>query len=177
MHTFLLIALLSYVSIVCISDVVSHRIPNVLTVPAAATAMTLSVASHGLSGALTSGAGLMVGLSLFLPFYLSGGFGAGDVKGLAAVGAFMGPYGVFLAALCTLIAGMVCGLGLLFVTGGWSAVRSMLGRWTFRAHVLFTTGRQAHIEADPGDPARRRFPYGFAIACGTAASVMLTLTR
>jgi len=177
MHTLLLIALLSYVSTLCISDMVTHRIPNTLTVPAAATAMILSVASHGISGVVTSGAGLLVGLSIFLPFYLSGGFGAGDVKGMAAVGAFMGPYGVFLAALCTLIAGMVCGLALLFVTGGLSAMRSMLGRWTFRAHVLFATGRKAHIEADPGDPARRRFPYGVAIACGTAASVLVTLTR
>lgn len=172
MHSFPLIALFGYLAALAVSDTLTHRIPNTLTVAASAVAMSLSFASHGVSGALVSSAGLLLGLSVFLPFYLLGGFGAGDVKGMAAAGAFLGPYGVILAACWTLIVGLVAGLAVLIATGGWSAVRSLANRWAWRVSVLCATGHSAHVEADPGDPARRRFPYGFAIACGTAASLV-----
>jgi len=172
MHSILIIALLSYVTIVSVADTFTRRIPNVLTVPAAAVAVVLSIASHGLAGAFAAGAGLLIGLAFFLPFYLLGGFGAGDVKALAAVGAFVGPRGVLLAAICTLILGAVCALIVLLVTGGFSALRSMLHRWVMTWFVMSATGRPEHIAAPEGDASRRRFPYGIAIACGTAASLL-----
>ena len=110
MHNLLVIALLSYVTAVAVTDTLTQRIPNALTVPAAAVAVTLSIASHGVTGGLASSAGLLIGLAVFLPFYLLGGFGAGDVKALAAVGAFVGPQGVLLATICTLILGAACAL-------------------------------------------------------------------
>lgn len=168
---------LTFVTVLAITDFRSHRIPNRLTVPAALIALLVNIGISGIGGALGSGAGLLVGLAVFLPLFLFGQFGAGDVKGMAAVGAFLGPHGAILAACWTLIAGLVGGLALLFTAGGWSAVRSMLHRWVFRAHVLCTTGRAARIEPAPGDPARRYFPYGFAIALGTTVAIMLTATR
>ncbi|HEX5209992.1 MAG TPA: A24 family peptidase [Steroidobacteraceae bacterium] len=172
MHNLLVIALLSYVTAVAVTDTLTQRIPNALTVPAAAVAVTLSIASHGVTGGLASSAGLLIGLAVFLPFYLLGGFGAGDVKALAAVGAFVGPQGVLLATICTLILGAAGALIVLLVTGGFSALQSMLGRWAMVGYVMSSTGRAAHISAPEGDAARRRFPYGIAIACGTAASLL-----
>lgn len=172
MHSLPLIAVLSYVSMLAVSDTLTHRIPNALTVPAAAVAIFLAIAAHGASGGITSGAGLLVGLSIFLPFYLLGGFGAGDVKALAAVGAFVGPVGALLAAGCTLIAGAAGALIVLLATGGLPALQSMLSRWTLSGHLLLTTGRATHISPPPEDASRRRFPYGIAIACGTAASLL-----
>lgn len=172
MHSIIIAALLTYVAILSVTDTLTRRIPNALTVSAAAVALALSIASHGTSGGIAAGAGLLIGLSLFLPFYLLGGFGAGDVKALAAVGAFVGPQGVLIAAACTLIAGAVGALIVLLATGGFAALQSMLGRWALAGYVMSATGRAARISAPEGDAARRRFPYGIAIACGTAASLL-----
>lgn len=168
---------LTFVTVLAITDFRSHRIPNRLTVPAALVALLVNVGVSGLEGALRSGTGLLVGLAVFLPFFLIGQFGAGDVKGMAAVGAFVGPYGVIVAAIGTLIAGLFGGLAVLYMTGGYAAVRSMFGRWTLQAFVLCTTGQKARMTAPADDPARAYFPYGFAIACGTAASVLLGVTK
>lgn len=167
---------LTFVTMLATTDFRTHRIPNRLTIPAAIAALLINVGIAGRVGALYSASGLVVGFVAFLPLFLAGGLGAGDVKGMAAIGAFVGPYGAILAACWTLIAGLVGGLVLLLVTGGWPAVRRMLGRWSLRTCVLCVTAG-TRVEAQPGDPARRRFPYGFALACGTAASVILTVTR
>ncbi|MGD9645119.1 MAG: prepilin peptidase [Pirellulales bacterium] len=79
------------------TDLRSHRIPNALTVPAALAALAYhSLAPQGL-GFLMSLAGLGVGLALlFVPAAL-GGSGMGDVKLLAALGAWLGPKLVLVA--------------------------------------------------------------------------------
>lgn len=164
--------LLAYVAAVAVIDGLRHRIPNVLTVPAAAIGLALGTAAHGMHGLFVSGEGLLVGLCLFLPLYLLGGFGAGDVKALAAAGSFLGPQGAAAAAICTLIAGGVGGTAMLLAAGGVAALRSMLSRWTANAYVLCATGRLQTLPADPGEAARLRFPYGIAIACGVAASLI-----
>lgn len=171
MHDPTVILLLGYVVGVAVMDSARHRIPNALTVSAAAAGLILGWAGHGAWGLLSAVEGLLVGTLVFVPFYWRGGFGAGDVKALAAAGSFLGPQGALVAAICTLIMGGIGGTILLLGSGGWPALQSMLGRWTFRAYVLCTTGRVTASELDPGDAARRRFPYGIAIALGTAASL------
>lgn len=168
MTTFLVI----FVIAIAISDLHRHRIPNVLTVSAAAAAFALSVYLRGASGAVTSGTGLLVGLAVFLPFYLARGFSAGDVKAMAAVGAFVGPKAVLMSAGCTLVAGAIGGVLLLIRAGGYAAVESMAHRWFAQAWVLCRTGHTACIAAPVNDPALTRFPYGLAIACGTLVGLV-----
>lgn len=166
------IVLLGYIVTVAVIDTWRHRIPNLLTAPAAVVGLVLGVLSHGAAGLLAAGEGLLVGLALFLPFYFLGGFAAGDVKALAAAGSFLGPHGALLATACTLIMGGLCGTAVLLAVGGLPALQSLLRRWTFRTYVLCATGRQAALAPEPDDAASRRFPYGIAIACGVAASLL-----
>ncbi|MEZ6069711.1 MAG: A24 family peptidase [Pirellulales bacterium] len=73
-----------------VTDLHSRRIPNWLTVPMAACGLTfhaLAPAGFGLGSSLL---GLLVGFSLLLVPYVVGGGGAGDVKLLAAAGAWLG---------------------------------------------------------------------------------------
>jgi prepilin peptidase CpaA len=163
--------LIAFLVAVVVSDLRSRRIPNLLTVPAAAVGLAINFTAAGGSGALASAAGLCVGLAAFLPFFIVRGFGAGDVKAMAAVGAFLGPKGALLAALSTLIAGALCGVLFVAAIGGYPAVQSVLRRCALRVCMVFATGQAASIEPPPGDAALRRFPYGVAIACGTIASL------
>lgn len=86
-------------------DTRQHRIPNRLVMLGAFAGLAIRFWSEGAAGALESIEGFAVGLLLLFPFYLMRTLGAGDVKLMAAVGAFLGPQGVLGAVLATFIAG------------------------------------------------------------------------
>ena len=73
------------------TDIRTRRIPNVLTFGATIAALVFHGSTAGTSGLATSVGGWMVGAALFLPVFALRGMGAGDVKLLAAVGAWLGP--------------------------------------------------------------------------------------
>jgi len=83
----------------CVTDLHSRRIPNWLTFGAAAAAFTFHFADAGQAGAQQAAAGWATGLFLFMPLFLLGGMGAGDVKLLAALGAWLGPGAAFWMAI------------------------------------------------------------------------------
>jgi prepilin peptidase CpaA len=92
-------------------DLKTRRIPNALTFGAALLAIVAHGYAGGISGAGWSIAGWLAGVAFFLPLFALGGMGAGDVKLLAALGAWLGPGAVVWVALFSLIAGGVLGLG------------------------------------------------------------------
>jgi len=91
-------------------DVTTRRIPNVLTFGAAIAAVVVHGYLEGWAGIGPSLAGWLVGAALFFPFFALGGMGAGDVKLLAAVGAWLGPLAAVWVGLFTGIAGGVMAL-------------------------------------------------------------------
>src|SRR5690348_16943524 len=72
-------------------DGLKLKVPNWLTYHFAAGGLAYGTFAGGVTGTLWALAGLAVGLALLLPLYAIGGMGAGDVKLLAGVGAWMGP--------------------------------------------------------------------------------------
>jgi prepilin peptidase CpaA len=97
-------------ALACISDLRTRRIPNALTFSAVVTALVFHLVTGGWSAAGWSIAGCFLGALLFFPLFALRGMGAGDVKLLAAVGAWLGPSQVATAALATSIAGGVIAL-------------------------------------------------------------------
>ncbi|HEU4937596.1 MAG TPA: prepilin peptidase [Vicinamibacterales bacterium] len=89
----------------CVSDLRTRRIPNVLTFSAIAGAVLYHGVIGGLNAAGWSLAGCLLGAVLFFPIFALRGMGAGDVKLLAAVGAWLGPSQVAIVALASSIAG------------------------------------------------------------------------
>ena len=153
------LCLLAFVSAVAVVDLRTRRIPNRLALTGAVCGLASNLATAGAAGALMSGAGLLVGLAMFLPFYLLRGMGAGDVKAMAAIGAFVGVKGALVAAGWTLVA------------GGIAALLIVATRWTLPFLVSAAGGGVAGRCPAP-DLRSRRFAYGLPIACGTIASLL-----
>jgi len=91
-------------------DLATRRIPNVLTFGAALAGIAGHAYVAGWSGAGGSFAGWLVGVAMFFPVFALGGMGAGDVKLLGGIGAWLGPSAVVWVGLFSGIAGGVMGL-------------------------------------------------------------------
>jgi prepilin peptidase CpaA len=107
-------------------DYRTKRIPNWLTMPAAVMGLAYSSLAPGGVGIGWSLAGFAVGLSLLMVPWLLGGGGMGDVKMLAALGAWLGPIGILVAfGLGSVLAafGMVAVLACSMFTDGYSHTR------------------------------------------------------
>lgn len=97
----------------CWFDLRTRRIPNGLTISAAACGVVAATLAHGGHGAVSSGTGLLAGLAIFFPLFLLKGLGAGDVKLMGALGAWLGTSVIFSVAFYTSLAGGVFALVLI----------------------------------------------------------------
>jgi prepilin peptidase CpaA len=111
------IAAIALAIVAAVWDLKSRRIPNFLTFGSALVAIVV----HGYYGALPAAGwsliGWLIGVAFFLPFFALGGMGAGDVKLLAAIGAWLGPGATVWVALFSLICGGVLGLAVALAYG------------------------------------------------------------
>jgi prepilin peptidase CpaA len=89
----------------------TQRIPNRLTGVMILSGVSANLAIGGLAGGLLSLAGLALGVALFIGFYWYGSLGGGDVKLLGAIGALLGPSGVWTVAFYTVIFGGLYAVG------------------------------------------------------------------
>jgi prepilin peptidase CpaA len=152
-HNAAFLLLLPFLAVAVTTDLSRRQIPNLLIVYMLGCGGVVQAVLFGSSGALQALSGLMVGLVLLLPFYASGGMGAGDVKLLAAAGTFLGPQGALLAGALTLGAG---GLLALFLLAWCALVRVVNGRLSI-----------ARTGLAPPAATRLELPYSVAIAVGT----------
>lgn len=90
-----------------LSDARTRTIPNVLTFSLAAAGLVASFFAGRAISPWASVFGVMTGLGLMLPQMCVGGLSGGDVKLLAAVGAWVGPLGVLIVYLAASIVGML----------------------------------------------------------------------
>src|SRR3990170_1063504 len=81
------------------------KVPNWLTFPLVFSGWIYSTVAHGWEGLGLSLLGTAVGLGLLLPAYAIGGMGAGDVKLLAGVGAWIWGTATFYAFCVSAIVG------------------------------------------------------------------------
>ena len=101
----------------CVSDIRSRRIPNLLTFGAAVAAILFHGLTGGVQGLGHAALGWVVGAALFFPLFALGGMGAGDVKLMAAVGAWLGPAPAAWTALYAAIAGGAMAIGVALFRG------------------------------------------------------------
>jgi prepilin peptidase CpaA len=111
------LAALVAVTIAVATDLRRRRIPNWLTGGALALGLLGGLWLGGPAGGLSALAGAALGLLILLPFYASGGMGAGDVKLLAAVGALMGPQALLSVTFYGAVVGGLMSLAVLIQHG------------------------------------------------------------
>ena len=164
-----------------VTDLRSRRIPNKLC----AAGILLAGACH--AAALAQGvsplagpawwaplAGMLAGLALLLPLYLLGATGAGDVKLMAAVGAFIGVPAIVSAVLYTLLCGGL--LSLVFMFGRGVAAQTLANvRYLLTDLAVRASARECGVGLAPLETTAARLPYAVAIALGTAAALIRPL--
>lgn len=168
--TFAGYAALVVAGLACLTDIRSRRIPNVLTLGAAAGAFGNFLVTDGLRGLGWSAAGWAVGLAMFLPLFVLRGIGGGDVKLMAALGAWLGPVNAVWLALYSALAGGPLALVLALSKG--YLRQAMVNIWGL---IMFwrVAGVQAHPTLTLDSPGSPRLPYAVPIAIGLVATLWL----
>jgi len=154
-------------------DVRTYRIPNKLTYPAMVAGLAAHLAIEGWRGLLQGPGGLLAGGGIFLALYLLRTLGAGDVKLMAAVGAWVGLTSVVQAALYSAIVGGVCALAVALYRGRFRQTMANVGDLV-RHHAAM--GAEVHPTLNLENPEAQRFPYGVAIFGGTLV-LLISLYR
>ena len=137
------------VALAALSDVAHYRIRNRLVVPVLFLALLFHAFHGGMAGLMFGLQGMLTGFCLLIFLWLIGGMGAGDVKLLAAVGAWIGPWSTCMLFVAT---GLVLGVWVLVY-----AVYRCLG-CLFTGPVLASQPDAGALEAAgnlPGDRLER----------------------
>ena len=162
------IVLLLILTLATWTDLQQHRIPNALSLGGMLIGIALHTWIYGLPGLATGISGAAVGIAILLPFYLLKGMGAGDVKLMGAVGAFLGPHNALLATGLSLGAGGVLAIIILTLRGG---LKPLAVRYFNTFKCLLVTGKLSHQSPESGEVAATKFPYAAAILTGTVATL------
>ncbi|HKJ34304.1 MAG TPA: prepilin peptidase [Balneolales bacterium] len=166
---FLSLFLTGILVVVAIIDLRSRKIPNLITFPTIVFGLIYFSITSGWKGFLFSLEGLALGIAIFSIPYLMGVMGAGDVKLMGAVGAIIGPKGVFIAFLYTAIAGGFYALIILVFNINY--LKNFIKRSAITIKSFVLTKQFIPIPADESEK-KLRLCYGVAIAVGTFSYVL-----
>lgn len=162
-------ALIALLVLAAVIDWKTLRIPNWLTVGGMVYGL-LCNASHATSvgaGLWTSLLGLATGLALLMPLYLLRVLGAGDVKLMGTMGAFLGAQAMPLAVVFVLATG---GLAAVLFAVSHRALSPFLHNLRFVTWSLLTPGSGAwRPSAAAAMPSIGKLPYGVSICVGGIA--------
>lgn len=104
------VVLIVILCLAALSDLMLRVIPNWLIFIGLMIGLVMSASSAGFLGLGIMAVGISSGFLLFLPIYIVGLLGAGDVKLVALVGGFLGLHQLLIASLLIFLAGGVISL-------------------------------------------------------------------
>ncbi len=142
------------------------KVPNWLTVPLVLAGWSAAAYCHGFYGLGWSMAGTAAGLGLLLPAYAIGGMGAGDVKLMAGIGAWIGVTATFYAFCATAIVGGLIALGMVVVRRRWHHHVLQFFQIVDEIVTIRDAGKLSAIAAERKS-SMMLLPYGIPIALGT----------
>ncbi len=104
-----------------------HRVPNWLSAAMAATGLAAQGLWYGRAGALAGFEGMLVGFGLLVGLWLIRGMGAGDVKLMAALGAWLGPQMTLASVAVGGLLGGVFALAIVARQRAWTQMSANVG--------------------------------------------------
>ena len=149
-------------------DGLKLKVPNWLTFHLVGGGLAFSAWYGGWPGFLLSLEGCALGLALLMPLYIIGGMGAGDVKLMAGVGAFVGPTLTLGAFVASAVVGGIMGLAMIIWSGEY--IRHWALFQTIGNEIL-TVRSPAKLSAIAAErkPSMMLLPYGIPMAVGSIA--------
>ena len=171
-QTVLELVLLVLVIAAAVVDLARRRIPNILLLTGWMAALPLLLLTAEPGTALLGGlSGALCGLLVFLPLYLLRGMAAGDVKLMATVGLFVGPYEALQVAVVTCCVGGVMALAIIV---GKRRVRTAMANVGDLLRPLWMRVQGMPAATEPMRQASvGGMPYGLAIAVATLMQIFM----
>ncbi len=163
------VALVTTTLLAADTDFRTRRIPNRLTLTALLVALSSHAAAGGLQGLSGAVWGAVIAGGMLLPGWLMGWMGAGDVKLMAAVGAWVAWPASLTATLVSLIAGGV--IALVVAARHRALRRSLSGAAALGVWAVLLPGRKGPVPA----ASDLRFPFATAILTGSVISLWVRL--
>jgi prepilin peptidase CpaA len=143
------------------------KVPNWLTFPLVVGGWIYATACcGGWSGLGWSLLGTAVGLALLVPLYAIGGMGAGDVKLLAGVGAWVGATTTFYAFCLSTVFGGLIAVGMVLYRRKWGHHSSQLMAIVGEILTIRDPSKLSELAAER-KKTMLLLPYGIPIALGT----------
>jgi prepilin peptidase CpaA len=169
-------------AVAALTDVWRFKVYNLLTFPLLFGGLAYHASMAGWSGLGLSAAGAAFGLAVFMLPYVMGGMGAGDVKFVASLGAWLGitplAFIVFFGCMATGIYALV----LVCRAGGvrqlWLQTQLTMFRFASVGRLLVADDKMEHIQDWTQSPERRRrlIPFSAMIAVGVVITLVLVYT-
>jgi len=171
MQSITLYVALVFMLVVCAYDLRERRIPNQLNLAGLLVGLLLQTALGGVQGFLSGLSGFAVGFAILLMPFIAGMVGGGDVKFVAAAGAFLGWQLLLI------------GLGIGVVVGGFVGAISLVRRHRFvqamrsLAADLVCLSSGVRPTTLQSSAAVETVPYGVSLAVGLAAGIAAALIK
>lgn len=147
------------------------KVPNWITFPMIASGWVYSAVLSpypGWEGLFLSLIGTAVGLAVLLPPYAVGGMGAGDVKLMAGVGAWMWGTVTLVAFAVSALVGGVIAVAMVLSRGAWDKHKNQF--WSILNEIMTVKDPEKLAEiAAERKPRMFLLPYGIPIAIGSIA--------
>jgi prepilin peptidase CpaA len=159
--------------IAAVTDIWKFRVYNALTLPLIASGLLFHVTvGQGIGDSLL---GMLFGFGTLVVLYLVGGMGAGDVKLMAGVGAWLGMKLTFYVFIASSISAGIYAV-VLMILGG--RLIETVVNLQILVHRMATLGKYLgsddRVEAEVIRPDRRRriIPFGAMVAVGVVATLL-----
>jgi prepilin peptidase CpaA len=154
------------------TDIWKFKVYNVLTLPLLVSGLLYHAFRAELADSLL---GVLFGFAALIVLYIIGGMGAGDVKLMAAVGAWLGMPLTFYVFIASSLAAGVYSIGLVVWTGqvGETAVNLQI-LWLRLASVGRYLGSDDKVESEVrrSDRRKRIIPFAAMVAIGLVATLI-----
>lgn len=153
------------------NDYRTHRVPNWLNVLLASGGLAAHTWLAGWAGLWHATTGMLVGFGLLVGLWLIRGMGAGDVKFMAALGAWLGPQLTLYAVAAAGLIGGVIALGMIAARGRWRQSAFNVGVLMTKCSSVRTAlsdfGSAGQLAGQAG-----MMPYAIPLSLGTTVVIL-----